>query len=323
MGSKPLLQALLLSSLVAPASIALADKLKIDGIVGGDRVVVLIHARTKPGASGCMPHKVSVSRSTGELSLGNLLAGCEPWVAVLSTNNAMGLATPVWTDGAQDERSVDLKPVVEVPVSVWIVNPAAADEAIDHIANANFLFQKNKVGVQFDPKYRRVSGEAVATIEEGFKIREDNTYRCLNIRQIQRSGFYDRKTLNVYYINQAATGRNCAITRGGGDGNITFIGTVANRATLAHEFGHAFGLRPGDDGGHADDDDTGNIMNAGGTSRRHLFTAGQVFRMNTHDDEWGGTMLIKNGQRRGPVRKCPPLTTSASCPALMTNWDRP
>ena len=35
-----------------------------------------------------------------------------------------------------------------------------------------------------------------------------------------------------------------------GDANITFIGGNANLATLAHEIGHAFGLRPGDQGGH-------------------------------------------------------------------------
>ena len=77
---------------------------------------------------------------------------------------------PAWTDGAEDERSIDLEPLTEVPVNVWLVNPAARAEAEDHMAKANLLFEKNKVGVQFDPKYRPVSAEAVAIIEEGFKI---------------------------------------------------------------------------------------------------------------------------------------------------------
>jgi hypothetical protein len=243
----------------------------------------------------------------------------------------MMLAAPKWTDDAGDERSVTLEPVIDVDVNVWIARPDAADarkEAIDHMANANLLFEKNKVGVQFKPRFRMVSAEATrTTIEAGFKILDgDHSYKCLNIRNVQRSGAYIRNTLNVYYINQGATGRNCAITRGGGDGNITYIGTLANRATLAHEFGHAFGLRPGDAGGHTEENpdfSSGNIMNAGGSARRHHFSAGQVFRMNTHDDEFGGTMLIKNGHRTGPLRKCPPFTTNTKCPPLETDWDRP
>jgi hypothetical protein len=319
----------MLVNLLTPVPFAVADKLKIDDIRGGDRVVVLVYAR-KEGDSGCALREVSVARSTGELSLGNRIAGCAPWVAILSTNNAMKLATPAWTPAADDERSVSLQPVIDVPVRVWIARPDAVDarkEAMDHMANANLLFEKNKVGIQFDPKYERVSAEAVPTIEGGFKIDdEDDTYRCRNLRQVQRSGFYVRKTLNVYYINQAATGRNCAITRGGGDGNIIYIGTAANRATLTHEFGHAFGLRPGDAGGHTEENPdftSGNIMAAGGTGRRHLFSAGQVFRMNTYNDERHGTMLLKNGHSTGAGRNCPPLTTNTNCPDLAVDWDRP
>ncbi len=64
-------------------------------------------------------------------------------------------------------------------------------------------------------------------------------------------------------------------------------------------------------------------MNTDGKGRRHHFSAGQVFRMNTHDDEFNGTMLIKNGQRGHTGRKCPPLRTSADCPPLEADWDRP
>jgi hypothetical protein len=45
--------------------------------------------------------------------------------------------------------------------------------------------------------------------------------------------------------------------------------------------------------------------------------------MNTHTDQWGGSMLIKNGLRPDPGRPCPPLAVSRTCPALKTAWPRP
>jgi hypothetical protein len=324
MGSRTLRQALLLAGLLSPASPAIADKLTINGIDGGDRVVVLVHARTAPGAGGC--ELMEATRSTGELSLGNLLPGCEPWIAILSKKNRMLLAKPAWTDDANDQRSVTLKPVIDVPVRVWIVKPDARDEATDHMAKANLLFEQNRVGVEFKPTYRRVTGEAVEAIEQGFRVDDDKSMHCQNLRRVQQSGFYERGALNVYYSNQGGTGKICAKKRDGGDPNIIYIGTFANRATLAHEFGHAFGLRPGDEGGHTENDPAftdGNIMNTDGKGRRHHFSAGQVFRMNTHDDEFNGTMLIKNGQRDRTGRKCPPLKTNADCPPLEADWDRP
>ena len=111
-----------------------------------------------------------------------------------------------------------------------------------------------------------------------------------------------------------------------GDANVTFIGGNANLATLAHEIGHAFGLRPGDQGGHTNNlqgFDENNVMWGGGSQARSHFSLGQAFRMNTQADEWGGTMLIANGLRPGPRRACPPQTTSDICPPLALDGVRP
>ena len=328
MSSKSFLRALLLTGLAACPSLAMADTLRIKGIADDDSVVILMHARTKPGADGCK--LLEASRSTGELSVDNLLSGCTPWLAVFSKSNAMLLESPAWTDGAEDTRTVTLKPIIKVPVTVWIANPASADEAVDHMAHANLLFEQNKVGVEFVPRFRDVPARALDAVNKGFFVVESGPevgqYKCRDIPRIQRSGAYVQGMLNVYYIREVITGRNCAITPPKGDANITYIGTGSNRATLAHEFGHAFGLRPGDDGGHTGGDDgfpSNNIMVEKGTAFRKHFSAGQVFRMNTYDDPRHGTMLIKNGRRSHTGLKCAPLTTSPQCPALDTDWRRP
>jgi len=319
-GSKAVLCGLLTTGMVGAAFPAMADKLKIAGIPGGDEVVVMINART---AAGC---EVRVSRSTGESEFGNLLAGCKPWIAVLAADKAMLLKAPAdkWTNDADDEDSVTLKPTVDVPVRVWIANPAAANKAVDDMARANLVYERNKVGIQFVPKYEDVPADSVEVINDAIVITEDGEFKCRKLRELQQSAFYVTKTLNVYYVKEAITGRNCAITQPNGDGNITFIGSAANRATLAHEFGHAFGLRPMDAGGHTDGlpgFGSTNLMFGNGTAARKRLTAGQVFRMNTHADQWGGTMLIENGLRPGPGRKCPPdspppTPSNEQCPPL-------
>ena len=328
---------LVLTGLIASPSIA-EDRLKIEGIADGDNVVVMMDARTRSGSGGCGNDQIS--RSTGDSVLGNLRSSerCNSEIAILSANNAMLLETPVrtWTNEAEDVHTSRLKPIIDVAVIVWVANRAAVDKAIDDMARANLLYEKNKVGVRFDPTYKNVSDkpDAVRIINDGIGYSDDGEYECQNIRGLRESAFYTAKILNVYYVKRTITGRNCAIKSpvgmARGDGNITYIGTLANRATLAHEFGHAFGLRPADLGGHTNPGDEhlpgfgpDNIMTGGGLSTRKHFSAGQVFRMNTHADRWGGTMLINNGLRPGPRRKCPPLTENAKCPALSTDWARP
>jgi hypothetical protein len=343
MGAKAMLHPPLLIAAIAYSSTvvsqALQDRLRIHGIVGGDKVVVMMDARRSPGATGCAQDRVL--RSTGITTLGNLLSsgGCNSEIAIFSANNAMLLETPVgtWTDSPGDIHTATLQPIIEVPVSVWIAHPAAAKKAKRDIARANVLYKRNKVGVRFVPTFTPVTGAALATINDSVGLSPDGTdIECKNIPGVQGSSFYTAKRLNVYYVTLAITGRNCAILQTPtscpgtgsprGDGNITYIGTAANRASLAHEFGHAFGLRPGPCGGHTNTVSgfgSKNIMWGGGDANRDRFTLGQVFRMNTHRDEWGGTMLIENGLLPGPGRQCPPSAASATCPVLKTDWVRP
>lgn len=309
MTSRAFLSSLLLIGLTACASAGTPqpaeDRLGIEGIGSGD-VAVMIDARNSE-------------------------------IAVFSSRHAMLLETPVstWSDKPGDVHSVRLQPVIQVPVTVWIADSAAAARAVDEMNNANLLYMKNKVGLQFVPTYRDVSGNphAVVAIGKGIGVLPTGSREC-RVEAVKENGFHTPKTLNVYYVsgNVAAgpfTGRNCAITRTPdecpgtrfrkGDANVTYIGSQGNLATLAHELAHAFGLRPAPCGGHTDGVagfGPDNIMQGAGSPLRSHFSLGQVFRMNVHKDIWGGTMLIENGLRAGPGRECPTDKASDTCPAL-------
>jgi hypothetical protein len=333
---------LIMTALLGSASIGpilARDRLKIKKIAGGDNAVVLMDSRVSPGRDGCRNDEVL--RTTGQLALGNVLAasGCNSEIAVFAERNAMALSTPTWTDTNHDIRTIAMRPLINVPMSIWIVHADAAAKAPDHVANANLIYGKNKVGVQFVPTVRDISGNATAAATIGTS--------CNSIGAIRGSAWYTPKTLNIYYVDEVKPpselgqppdsrlrGLTCDHFGDGhlkGDANILFIAPVANRTTLAHEIGHAFGLRPGDKGGHPNFapgqvlpgfTETNLMWNGGGDERVEL-TLGQVFRMNTQADEFGGTMLIANGLRPGPGRACPPMTVSKICPPLALDWKRP
>jgi hypothetical protein len=304
------------------------DQLKIENIAGGDNVVVVMDSRASDGSTWWCGNDQKL-RTKGQLDLGNVPAagGCNSEIAVFAAQNAMALSTPVttWTDDDGDVHTITMPPIINVPMSVWIANAGAAAQAPLDVANATLIYGQNKVGVQFVPTYQDVTfnATAVATIGSG----------CNAIGAIRISPWYTPNRLNIYYVNgplpQDAPGLNCDHFGDGnikGDANITFLGAQANLASLAHEIGHAFGLRTGAQGGHTNKlkgFDSNNVMWGGGPPTRSHFSLGQAFRMNTQADEWGGTMLIANGLRSGPGRACPPLATSDLCPALALDWKRP
>lgn len=316
---------------ISPISVN-ADTLRIAGIDPGDSVVVLWRGRTGTGCSD----NFTALRSTGVTELPNLLpddGDCASEIAIFSEKHAMvHEEVDTWTDDPADVHTVTLKPVIPVPVNVWTASNADEQRARRHMAVANRLYQKNKVGIRFEPVYRRAPNNLL----EGLAAD-----RCRGVETVRSSSFYTANALNVYYVDSAVSGRNCAIRETppdcqtakafpAADGNITYIGSDATVTTLAHEFGHAFGLRPSHCGGHTNPEETpelgppagapDNIMWAAGGEERTHFTLGQVFRMNTHSDQWGGTMLIKNDLRPGPGRSCLPIRTSRLCPALNTPW---
>jgi hypothetical protein len=324
--------------LACPSTGSADDKLRIENIAGGDNVVVVMDSRYSAGPTWWCRND-EVLRTTGELALGNVpaAAGCNSEIAVFAEENAMALSFPAWSDADGELRTITMKPIIDAPVSIWIANEAANERAPLEMANATLIYRKNKVGVQFVATVHDVSAnaKAVATIGKS----------CDSIGWIRRSAWYTPNTLNIYYVKNitlppelgsgGALGLTCDRFGDGdikGDANIIFIDGTANLATVAHEIGHAFGLRPGTldrkaAGGHTTNlkgFGPNNVMCTGGgqgcPQTRDHFSLGQAFRMNTQADEWGGTMLIANGLRPGPRRACPPLTTSDICPPLALDW---
>lgn len=335
---------MLLVSTVSAAEVAV-DTLEIVGLNEGEDAVVVVSGRFQKGEGGCRKDWVMEtgrrSGSTHVIRLSNLLAAdrCISEVAVFSRDHAMVLRSVDWADAAELRQTPLHDARIKVPITIWIVDPTAEQRARAEMNNANLLFKENFVGVEFVPHFEPLWTKrgAPEIIDRGVLAPiEDGEIACTkNIEDFQGHGFYTPGRLNVYYLTLKNTGRNCAILESPsacpadgaprGDGNVTFIGSHANLATLAHELGHAFGLRPGSCAGHVDglggfSED--NIMVGQGPPTRRRFTLGQAFRMNTHDDEWGGTMLLENKLRSGPRRACLPAYSTDRCPALGTDWLR-
>jgi hypothetical protein len=319
------------------------DTLRIENIANGDNAVVLMDSRTFAGANWQCSNDTVLRTTGGDLAVGkrDAAGGCNSEIAVFAAGNAMALSFPGWSNADGDIHTITMKPIIDVPVSVWVADAAAEAQAPLDLANATWIYAQNKVGVQFVATFNNVydNPNAVATIGKS----------CDSIGWIRMSAWYTPRTLNVYYVktitlpaelasqrpdDQKTPGLTCDRFGDGsikGDANIIFISQRGNLATVAHEIGHAFGLRPGPEGGHTNDSnnkflegfDSNNLMAGGGPPTRSHLSLGQAFRMNTQADEWGGTMLIANGLRPGPGRACRPLTTSDMCPPLALDWMRP
>ena len=318
------------------------DKLKIEGIAPGEEVVVMLFGRT---SAGCMNATSSPAQTifstTGEVLLGNMLTRgrCSfSRVAVFSKNHAMKWQSLNWTNNPGDVRTIRLDPLINAALNIWVTTDEQKTAAEAHAQKAQELFIENRVGVRLAWTVRKLAdvpkapSNAAEIVNDG--VDDDAFANCTGIAAIQKQPFYAARTLNVYYVNkQNVKGRNCAIkevptgcpgTDGArGDGNITFIGNLADSATLAHELGHAYGLRPAGCGGHTGPGFPDNIMisnDSASTAPRTNFTLGQVFRMNTHKDKWGGTMLIPNNIPKRKAQTCFPDDAGAGCPPLDTAW---
>jgi hypothetical protein len=329
------------------------DRLKVDGIAAGDEVSVMLYGRT---SAACLDSTSSESMTTfsttGEKWLGNMLSigSCTvSEVAVFSKKHAMKWQPLNWNDVPGDLRTVPLDPLISADLKVWITDEVDRETAEEHAQKAQDLFLENRVGVRLNWTVEHVSNvpdapsNAVEIVNGG--VSNDLFLDCQNLHLIRAHKFYVANTLNVYYLRRMLPGRNCAIRKvplfdcvrtataeyAKADANINFIGTDATVTTLAHELGHAYGLRPITCDGHPPLAGFGaeNIMYSSGSSStdpRHKLTLGQVFRMNTHDDPWGGTMLIQNNIPSRTPRKCFPDQSGPmhrGCPRLITDWPLP
>lgn len=289
----------------------LEDKLRLTNNTSNDTAIAMLDDRT----AAC--NNDVFTRTAGTAGMGNVLSNgsCRSTVSVFSDDNAMSYEPSVttWTDAIGDVHTVNLQPIITVPVSVWIADNDQAAQAADDFANANLLYNQNNTGIQFAPTFNNVSGNAAAVTAIG----TDCLTAFGNVANLQTLGVNTAGRLNVYYVDSAFTGVNC----GTGPGtvpinrNMTFVGTASNLGSLPHELGHAFGLRPSGNAGHVNGVagfGNDNIMFGGGPGTRNRFTIAQSFRLSTDTT----SMLNVNGNRVGPTETCLPDVSSAICPAL-------
>jgi hypothetical protein len=205
---------------------------------------------------------------------------------------------------------VQLKPLLSMPINVWLADASLAKRATDSITNANAIYDQNKTGIQF---------QVAQTQVVSLPIRITIALGCA-VSRILPTTIYVANQLNVYFTDVPSTGASCEADR-----NQIFVGTAANLATLAHELGHALSLF-GDEttGGHtnglagfAKD----NVMWGGGSVARKYLSLGQAFRFDADTR----SQLNVNLVRSGPTRSCPALPPFPidACPELKLDWTRP
>src|SRR5216683_972520 len=131
---------LAMASLLTCPSTGLADDyLKIENIVGGDNVVVLMDTRVSAAGTWWCSND-EVLRTTGDLAVGTRVAsgGCNSEIAVFAAGNAMALSFPGWTNSDGDIHTITMKPIIDLPVSIWIANAAAEGRSTLDVANATW-----------------------------------------------------------------------------------------------------------------------------------------------------------------------------------------
>jgi hypothetical protein len=279
------------------------DQIKVSGNTSGNNVVILADLNI---ANIC--ENDVVFRTTSTVGVGSALStgNCPSSdVSVFSYDNAMSYETNVtsWTQSDGDVHQVNLQPIIVAPMNIVVTRPGGDIDAQYDVGNANYLYNENKVGVQFDAGINDVSQKVDAV-----KVIEDDG--CVDVDALHQTIFYVPGRLNVYYVHGNFTAETC-----GNDKNLIFVGEIGNRASLAHEIGHAYGLIPAEDGGHTNGEPgfgNDNIMYGGGPPTRSQFSTGQVFRLNVCSN----SQLNLNGNRSGQTQLCLPHTNDEVCPAL-------
>ena len=288
-----------------------SDRIQLSHNTGADQAVVFLSARR---ASGCVLHEIV--RGAALFTVGSVLSNqtCRSEAAVFSDDDAVQLLENinVWTDALGDLLPVDLDPDRwQAPVDVWITSDGLQARSHEEMTKADNLLNVNHAGIDVLSRatYKPVLSSGNAVIVNTVAQKAWDTGYCTELPSITGNpAIFTPGRINVYFVDQAFTGLRCPAT------SVIFVGTVAQKETLAHEFGHAFSLLHTNevdyDGDGTPDFPSTNLM-IGQGSGRTTFTEGQCFRMTLNPS----SMLNVNGVRTaGPVRPCPDSEISDKCP---------
>lgn len=176
-----------------------------------------------------------------------------------------------WTSGS-DTFNLDFRPVIGIPVTVWIVKGPFAEQrqhAIEACIRTSAIWRNERMGVIFTPfQIIDATGDPEAPAHYAFPNGDvgDSVWKPLR----DDIGFVPGQ-LNIYWVD--------TVNGGTGNGWSNFgaqvvMGKNTGDELLSHEIGHAFSLT------HVDTDtnfNTENIMHSASNTRQYA-TEGQLFR---------------------------------------------
>jgi hypothetical protein len=178
---------------------------------------------------------------------------------------------------------VDLPGLIRVRLRAWAHLDADHLSIRDQVANVNVIFNGlNPAGVVFDLQ------DITPLPPEAWEAIGHN---CLRENEIRRSAHFEPGSLNVYYHAVPDVAARCCSA-----GDMIFLGPGSPLGRLAHEAGHALGIRGESDGsgsryedGHADSLQTpnpftdANILWRGNAMLRWRLTLGQIAWMHASE----------------------------------------
>ncbi|MEZ5366157.1 MAG: hypothetical protein R2748_28425 [Bryobacterales bacterium] len=188
--------------------------------------------------------------------------------------------SPLYVPNIAQGALATLPPLVRLPLQLWMHAGANLAAARDHVANLNLILNGlNPAGIVFDLT-------AVAT--PGAAVWERIGHNCRNEHEIRASRWYRPGVLNAYYHAEAGVSARCCLA-----GDMVFLPPGAALGLLAHEAGHALGLRGDGDGSQDRYDDghteslpapnpftSANLMWRGEATAAHGLTLGQIVWMH-------------------------------------------
>ena len=242
--------------------------------------------------------------ASGPVDLGEVGPGkCSPALAVFARNHSLMESRPAWTSG-RDNVGIVMGPAPRrVEVDLYVASGASDAETwlTNDLSRATTIYDEARTGITF--LQHKVVPRDQLTDADMARIGRG----CAQVDLLQGSALYDAARINVYLVSSilhdgdhTARGYNCYEPGEGntnGAPNIVYISVLRHSTTtLAHELGHALGLRG--KCGHAGSAklvkipglDSSNVMwtrLVSSSVRKQIhFALGQGYRMNAHANSW-------------------------------------
>lgn len=213
------------------------------------------------------------------------------------------------TDGTG--RAVTLHPPVRLPMVVYVCSDSDAVLATvrDHVANLNYLLNgRNGAGIVFDAELNVIPRDTFERIQLG----------CRHVEQLKGSPYYAEGRLNVYYHGQSIYRNGPALTATC-DHDVIFMRPHASIDTLAHEAGHALGIRAARENGYDDIAAPAswpwNVMQLPSATLRDHFSLGQMYCMRFSPLSFAirhEALGLPNAATPGPLPEIPWVFDDAS-----------